>query len=77
MLEESNGLFFLPLNVESGDRHTDPVCRARAHLSSACSNLVLDAKRLVDGENTAEGADTSACAFAGSNAATLELWHHI
>ena len=76
VLEESNGLFFLPLNVESGDRHTDPVCRARAHLSSACSNLVLDARRLVDGGNAAEGADTSACAFAGSNAATLELWHH-
>ena len=76
VLEESNGLFFLPLNVESGDRHTDPVCRARAHLSSACSNLVLDANRLMDVGNTAVGADTSACAFAGSNAATLELWHH-
>ena len=31
---------------------------------------------LVDVGNTAVGADTSACAFAGSNAATLELWHH-
>ena len=52
------------------------MCRARAHLSSACSNLVLDAKRLVDGGSTMENADTPSCAFAGSNAATLELLHH-
>ena len=86
VLEESNGLFFLPLEVECADPVSDPLSVARAHLASAAQKLVSDSKQLVssslvdvkagDDKESTDGSEDTACAFVGgSNAATLELWH--
>ena len=50
VLEEENGLFFLPLEVSDGSsRVCDPVVTARANLAAASENLLRDAERLLDG----------------------------
>ena len=84
VLEEENGLFFLPLEVsDGGSRVCDPVVAARANLAVASENLLRDAARLLDGENgrgevreeVREEGRNDACVFVGTNAAILELWH--
>jgi len=78
VLEEENGLFFLPLEVsDGGSQVCDPVVAARANLAVASENLLRDAARLLDGgsgRGEARGEELNgACAFVGANAATLEL----
>ena len=77
VLEEENGLFFLPLEVsDGGSQVCDPVVTARANLAAASENLLRDAERLLDGGGAREAElGGEACAFVGANAATLELWH--
>ncbi len=86
MLEESNGLFFLPMEIDSGDDWGDrPLRTARANLAAAAKKLQSDTKRLYDSVMSKAGAERrsatnsgsvgSACAFVGANSATLELWH--
>ena len=86
MLEESNGLFFLPMEIDSGDDWGDrPLRTARANLAAAAKKLQSDTKRLYDSvmgkvgaerrSATSSGSVGSACAFVGANSATLELWH--
>lgn len=48
MLEESNGLFFLLLEMEGGNNWDGSFLNRRAHLAAAAKKMLSDTKRLYD-----------------------------
>lgn len=68
ILEESNGLFFLPLEIDGGHEGCDSLGTTRAHLAAAAKKMLCDTKNLSEtavGEAWLEQRTATAPVFVG------------